>query len=130
MPSLQGLGRHLRDQIRESERTAPSIALTAQVQTALLREQLRAAAREGDETAIRLLAELDAIPAETSFQRLMRRLSGRSIGVKVTTDHSALARVAGALGAVSGGAAKATTGFTQMSARDRKSTRLNSSHVA
>jgi hypothetical protein len=61
------LGRHLRDQVREAERGAPSISLTAQVRTALLKEQLRAAAREGDQTAINLLAELDALPVETGF---------------------------------------------------------------
>ncbi len=116
MPSLQGLGRHLRDQIRESERTAPEIALTAQVQTALLREQLRAAAREGDKTAIRLLAELDAVPAETDFQRLIRRLSGTSVDVKVKTDRSALSQIAGALSQVSTGVDKSALGFTRLSA--------------
>ncbi|MEV4313007.1 hypothetical protein [Actinocrispum sp. NPDC049592] len=116
MPSLQGLGRHLRDQIRESERSAPSISLTAQVQTALLKEQLRAAAREGDETAIRLLAELDAVPAETQFQRLLRRLSGKSVDVKVNADRSALSQVASALGAVSSGVDKTALGFTRLTA--------------
>ncbi|MBP2320496.1 phage-related protein [Kibdelosporangium banguiense] len=116
MPSLQGLGRHLRDQIRDSERTAPAISLTAQVQTALLREQLRVAAREGDQTAIRLLAELDAIPAETQFQRLLRRLSGKSVDVKVNADRSAFSQIAGVLGAVSGATGTAALGFTRMAA--------------
>jgi phage-related protein len=116
MPSLQGLGRHLRDQIRESERTAPAISLTAQVQTALLREQLRVAAREGDQTAIRLLAELDAVPAETQFQALLRRLSGKSVDVKVTTNRAALSQIAGALSQVSSGADKTALGFVRMSA--------------
>ncbi|OLR94039.1 hypothetical protein [Actinokineospora bangkokensis] len=48
--SLKGLGQHLRDQIRAAEAGAPAVSLTTQVQTALLREQLRAAAREGDQT--------------------------------------------------------------------------------
>ncbi|GAB3873754.1 hypothetical protein GCM10029964_014550 [Kibdelosporangium lantanae] len=116
MPSLQGLGRHLRDQIRESERSAPAISLTAQVQTALLKEQLRAAAREGDQTAIRLLAELDAIPAETQFQRLIRRLSGKSVDVKVNADRSAFSRLTSALNAVDSVVTKSTVGFTRLSA--------------
>ncbi len=65
LPSLQGLGREIRNQVRQNERTAPTITLSAQVQTALLKEQIRAAAREGNDSAVRLLAELDAVPAET-----------------------------------------------------------------
>jgi phage-related protein len=100
MPSLQGLGRHLRDQIRESERTAPAISLTAQVQTALLREQLRVVAREGDQTAIRLLAELDSRGAETEFQSLVRRLSGQSVRLHVVTDKAGgFARLTASVGA-------------------------------
>jgi phage-related protein len=100
MPSLQGLGRHLRDQIRQSERTAPAISLTVQVQTALLREQLRVAAREGDRTAIRLLAELESRGAETEFQLLVRRLSGQSVRLNVVTDKAGgFARLTASVGA-------------------------------
>ncbi|MFD8494272.1 hypothetical protein [Amycolatopsis sp. NPDC059657] len=113
MPSLQGLGRHLREQVRESERGAPSISLTAQVQTALLKEQLRAAAREGDQTAINLLAELDAIPAETRFQRLVRQLSGREVSIKVVADKTLGATVRG-LGALDAGLNRTTVGFARM----------------
>lgn len=115
MPSLQGLGRHLRDQVREAETGTPAISLTAQVQTALLREQLRAAAREGDQTAIRLLAELDALPARTRFQALLRHLSGRSVSVRVVADRS-LAATVRTLRALSTGVAANTVGFTRMSA--------------
>ncbi|WP_328611786.1 hypothetical protein OG943_22590 [Amycolatopsis sp. NBC_00345] len=88
MPSLQGLGRHLRDQVREAEGQAPKVSLSADLKTVLLREQLRAAAREGDQTAIRLLAELDAKPAETRFAALKRRLNGQNISLKVVLDKS------------------------------------------
>lgn len=97
MPSLQGLGRHLRDQIRTEQSGAPAISLSAQVQTALLREQLRTLAREGDQTAIRLLAELDAIPAQTQFQALLARLSGREITVRVAVDRTLGSAVRGAI---------------------------------
>ncbi|WP_157440579.1 phage tail protein [Actinokineospora inagensis] len=112
MPSLQGLGRHLRDQIRTAESGAPAISLTAQVQTALLREQLRVAAREGDQTAIRLLAELDAAEAETRFQALVRRLSGRSVSVRVQVDRSLGSAVRGSL-ALSRGLEQATASTTR-----------------
>ncbi|CRK55424.1 Phage tail length tape-measure protein [Alloactinosynnema sp. L-07] len=97
LPSLQGLGQHVRDQVRAAQAGAPAISLTAQVQTALLREQLRVAAREGDQTAIRLLAELDALPAETRFQALLRRLSGREITVRAVADRSLGSAVRGML---------------------------------
>lgn len=45
LPSLQGLGREIRDQARQNERDAHAITLTEQVQTALLKEQIRAAVR-------------------------------------------------------------------------------------
>ena len=95
MPSLQGLGRHLRDQVREAEGQAPKVSLSADLKTALLREQLRAAAREGDQTAIRLLAELDAEPAETRFAALKRRLDGQNISLKVGLDKSVGASIHG-----------------------------------
>lgn len=99
MPSLQGLGRHLRDQIRDAERTAPAIALAAQLQTALLREQLRVAAREGDRTAVRLLAELDSDRAESEFRSLMRRLSGQRVSLNVTEHGASFARLTASVGA-------------------------------
>ncbi|MBE1574475.1 hypothetical protein ACFORH_38840 [Amycolatopsis roodepoortensis] len=95
MPSLQGLGRHLRDQVREAEGQAPKVSLSAEVKTALLREQLRVAAREGDQTAIRLLAELEAEPAETRFAALKRRLDGQNITLKVVLDKSVGASIRG-----------------------------------
>ncbi|WP_158885083.1 hypothetical protein [Amycolatopsis anabasis] len=102
IPSLQGLGRHLRDQVRQAEGEAPKVSLAADLKTALLKEQLRAAAREGDQTAVRLLAELDATPAETRFERLLRRLSGRSVSVRVDADRSLGSAVSG-LGSLLGG---------------------------
>uniref|UniRef100_UPI0027DE14E9 hypothetical protein n=1 Tax=Amycolatopsis sp. MtRt-6 TaxID=2792782 RepID=UPI0027DE14E9 len=113
MPSLQGLGRHVRDQVREAEREAPALRLTAQVQTALLREQLRVAAREGDQTAVRLLAELDALPAETQFQRLVHELSGRSVSIKAVADKSVGATVRG-LGQLDDGLNRTTAQVTRM----------------
>src|SRR2546430_17582635 len=83
MPSLQGLGRELRSQIRESEGDAPPVSLRAELRTARLYEQIRAAAREGDDTAVKLLAELDADKAETQFEGLRRRLSGKTIKLAV-----------------------------------------------
>ncbi|WP_410648154.1 hypothetical protein [Amycolatopsis sp. cmx-4-54] len=113
MPSLQGLGREIRDQVRTSERDAPAITLSAQVQTALLKEQIRTAAREGNESAIRLLAELDAVPAETRFQRLTRELSGHSVVIKAVADKSIGATVRG-LGELDDGLNRATVQFTRM----------------
>ncbi|MCU1680123.1 MAG: Phage tail length tape-measure protein [Amycolatopsis sp.] len=112
MPSLQGLGRTLREQVNQAQRDAPAISLTAQVQTALLKEQLRAAAREGDQTAITLLAELDALPAETRFQRLVRKLSGKSVSIKVAADKSLGATTRG-LGALNSGLNTSTTEFAR-----------------
>ncbi|MBM7771722.1 phage-related protein [Actinokineospora baliensis] len=112
LPSLQGLGRHLRDQIRTAESGAPAISLTAQVQTALLREQLRIAAREGDQTAVRLLAELDALPAQTRFQALLRQLSGQSVSVRVVVDRSLGTAVRGSL-ALSRGMGEVTASTTR-----------------
>ncbi|WP_328604768.1 hypothetical protein OG943_32700 [Amycolatopsis sp. NBC_00345] len=113
LPTLQGLGREIRDQVRQNERTAPAITLTAQVQTALLREQIRAAAREGNDSAVRLLAELDAVPAETRFQRLMRELSGKSVSIKAVADKSIGSTVRG-LGQLDDGLNRATVQFTRM----------------
>ncbi|GAA4527430.1 phage tail protein [Amycolatopsis samaneae] len=113
LPSLQGLGREIRDQVRQSEREAPAITLAAQVQTALLREQIRAAAREGNDSAVRLLAELDAAPAETRFQRLVRELNGRSVSLKVVADKS-LGSTARGLGELNDGLNRTTTQFTAM----------------
>jgi hypothetical protein len=113
MPSLQALGRHVRDQVRESERDAPALKLTAQLQTALLREQLRVAAREGDQTAIRLLAELDALPAETRFQRLVRELSGKTVSIKAVADKGVGATVRG-LSQLDDGLTHTTAQFTRM----------------
>lgn len=113
LPSLQGLGREIRDQVRQNERDAPAITLTAQVQTALLREQIRAAAREGNESAVRLLAELDAVPAETRFQRLMRELSGKSVSIKAVADKSIGSTVRG-LGELDDGLNRTTAQFTRM----------------
>jgi phage-related protein len=83
MPSLQGLGRHIREQISQNERDAPHLGLTAELRSELLKEQLRIAAREGDQTAIHLLAKLDAAEAETKFAALRRRLSDKDITLKV-----------------------------------------------
>ncbi|MFC3490537.1 hypothetical protein ACFORH_41820, partial [Amycolatopsis roodepoortensis] len=94
-PSLQGLGRHLRDQVREAEGQAPKVSLSAEVKTALLREQLHVAAREGDQIAIRLVAELDSEPAETRFAALKRRLDGQNITLKVVLDKSVGASIRG-----------------------------------
>ncbi len=113
LPSLQGLGREIRDQVRQNERTAPTITLSAQVQTALLKEQIRAAAREGNDSAVRLLAELDAVPAETRFQRLMRELSGKSVSIKAVADKSIGSTVRG-LGALGDGLNRTTAQFTRM----------------
>ncbi|WP_326950264.1 hypothetical protein OG439_16640 [Amycolatopsis sp. NBC_01307] len=113
LPSLQGLGREIRDQVRQNERTAPTITLSAQVQTALLKEQIRAAAREGNDSAVRLLAELDAVPAETRFQRLMRELSGKSVSIKAVADKSIGSTVRG-LGELDDGLNRTTAQFTRM----------------
>ncbi|WP_235078886.1 phage tail protein [Amycolatopsis orientalis] len=113
LPSLQGLGREIRDQVRQNERDAPAITLTAQVQTALLKEQIRAAAREGNDSAVRLLAELDAIPAETRFQRLVRELSGKSVVIKAVADKSIGSTVRG-LGELDDGLNRTTVQFTRM----------------
>src|SRR5947209_14614295 len=83
MPSLQGLGRELRSQIRESEGDAPPVSLRAELRTARLYEQIRAAAQQGDDTAVKWLAELDADKAETQFEVLRRRLSGKTIKLAV-----------------------------------------------
>jgi hypothetical protein len=90
MPSLQGLGRHVREQINAAKRGTPDISLGAQIQTALLRARLRAAAAEGDKnkTAITLLAQLDALPAQTEFQAVRRRMSGQDVLLKVVLDKS------------------------------------------
>ncbi|MDT8910885.1 hypothetical protein [Amycolatopsis sp. PS_44_ISF1] len=113
LPSLQGLGREIRDQVRDNERAAPAITLTAQVQTALLKEQIRAAAREGNDSAVRLLAELDAVPAETRFQRLVRELSGKSVSIKAVADKSIGSTVRG-LGELDDGLNRTTAQFTRM----------------
>lgn len=113
LPTLQGLGREIRNQVRQNERTAPAITLTAQVQTALLREQIRAAAREGNDSAVRLLAELDAVPAETRFQRLVRELSGKSVSIKAVADKSIGSTVRG-LGELDDGLNRTTVQFTRM----------------
>ena len=85
MPSLQGLGVEIRRQVKQNERDAPHLGLTAELRTELLKEQLRIAAREGDKTAIRLLAELEAAEAETKGERLRRDLS-KKITIKVVLD--------------------------------------------
>lgn len=112
MPSLQGLGRHLRDQIRTAEAGTPAISFTAQVQTALLHEQLRVAAREGDQTAVRLLAELDAAQAETRFAAMLRRLRGQDVTVGVVVDRSLGSAVRGSL-ALARGMGQATAATTR-----------------
>lgn len=113
LPSLQGLGREIRDQVRQNERNAPAITLTAQVQTALLKEQVRAAAREGNDSAVRLLAELDALPAESRFQRLVRDLSGKSVVIKAVAGKSIGSTVRG-LGELNDSLDRATVQFTRM----------------
>ncbi|ONF73686.1 hypothetical protein [Amycolatopsis keratiniphila] len=70
----------------------PKVSLSAEVKTALLREQLRVAAHEGDQTAIRLLAELEAEPAETRFAALKRRPDGQNSTFKVVLAKSVGAR--------------------------------------
>ncbi|TWP47436.1 hypothetical protein FKR81_32515 [Lentzea tibetensis] len=88
MPSLQGLGRHVREAINEAERGAPDISLGAQIQTALVRAQLRALAAEGDQTAIQLLAKLDAAPAEREAAALRERLNKHVVRIGVVLDKS------------------------------------------
>jgi phage-related protein len=87
MPTLAGLGVEIRRQVQQNERDAPHLGLTAELRTELLKEQLRIAAREGDQTAIRLLAELDAAEAETRFQALKRQLS-QKITLKVALEQT------------------------------------------
>ncbi|MGH2870207.1 MAG: hypothetical protein ACRDNK_21885, partial [Solirubrobacteraceae bacterium] len=87
--------------------------MSTQVQTALLKEQIRAAAREGNDSAVRLLAELDAVPAETRFQRLIRELSGKSVSIKAVADKSIGSTVRG-LGELDSGLNRATAQFTRM----------------
>jgi phage-related protein len=87
MPSLVGIGVEIRRQVAQNERDAPHLGLTTELRTELLKEQLRMAAREGDQTAIRLLAELDAAEAETRFQALKRQLS-QKITLKIALDRT------------------------------------------
>lgn len=88
MPSLQGLGSHVRQAINEAERGAPDISLGAQIQTALVRAQLRALAAEGDRTAIQLLARLDSAPAEQEAAALRARLNKHVVRIGVVLDKS------------------------------------------
>ncbi|ONI92478.1 hypothetical protein ALI22I_03495 [Saccharothrix sp. ALI-22-I] len=67
----------------------------AQIQTTLVRAQLAELARAGDQTAMRLLAQLDARPAENEFTALRRRLSGHSVTIRAALDRSVGASVRG-----------------------------------
>lgn len=96
MPSLEGLGTELRRQIRESERGTPPVRLGTELRTARVHEQIRELARDGDATAVTLAAQLDRAEAETQFQILLRRLSGRSVQIKVGLDRSVGATIRGA----------------------------------
>src|SRR5207248_10593802 len=66
-----------------------------------------------DQTAVRLLAELAALPAETRFARLIRQLSGHTVSIKAVADRSVGATVRG-LGQLDGGLNRATAQFTRM----------------
>lgn len=67
----------------------------AQIQTTLVRAQLAALAREGDRTALRLLAQLDSTAAEGEFAALRRRLSGHTVTIRAALDRSVGASVRG-----------------------------------
>ncbi|XVV05326.1 phage tail protein [Actinosynnema sp. CA-248983] len=58
-----------------------------------MRAQLLALAREGDRTAMRLLAELDSTQAESDFAALRRRLSGHTVTIRTALDRSVGASV-------------------------------------
>ncbi|MBB5801122.1 phage-related protein [Saccharothrix ecbatanensis] len=83
----------------------------AQIQTALVRAQLAALAREGDRTALRLLAQLDTGQAESEFAALRRRLSGHTVTVRTVLDRSVGASVRG-LAQLDTGVARLTGGIT------------------
>ncbi|MCP2248193.1 phage tail protein [Lentzea aerocolonigenes] len=81
--------------INEEERGAPDISLGAQIQTALARAQLQRLAAEGDQTAIRLLAQLDAAPAEREAAALRERQSRKEIKIRAVLDKSFTTSLAG-----------------------------------
>ncbi|WP_052684536.1 phage tail protein [Lentzea aerocolonigenes] len=81
--------------INEEERGAPDISLGAQIQTALARAQLRQLAAEGDQTAMRLLAQLDAAPAEREANALRERQNRKAITFKAVLDKSFTASLHG-----------------------------------
>ncbi|MER5262246.1 hypothetical protein ABTZ99_09225 [Actinosynnema sp. NPDC002837] len=60
-----------------------------------MRAQLAELARAGDQTAMRLLAQLDGRPAEEGFAALRRRLSGHSVTIHTVLDRSVGASVRG-----------------------------------
>lgn len=74
--------------INEEERGAPNISLGAQIQTALARAQLQQLAAQGDQTAMRLLARLDTLPAEREAAALRERQSRKAIQIRAVLDKS------------------------------------------
>ncbi|MDX8054799.1 hypothetical protein SK571_35980 [Lentzea sp. BCCO 10_0798] len=81
--------------INEEERGAPDISLGAQIQTALARAQLQQLAAQGDRTAMRLLAQLDTLPAEREANALRERQSGKAIQIRAVLDKSFTTSLAG-----------------------------------
>lgn len=95
LPSLVGLGAAVRKAINEEERGAPDISLGAQIQTALARAQLQQLAAQGDQTAMRLLAQLDTLPAEREAAALRERQSRKAIQIRAVLDRSFTTTLAG-----------------------------------
>ncbi|MCK2239402.1 MULTISPECIES: hypothetical protein [unclassified Crossiella] len=115
LPSLRGISRVIRDGVREGERAAPALGITAELSTALLRQQVQAATREGGRPALHILAELISQPAEVAFGALIRRMSTRDIDVRVALD-SSVGTAVRSLSALGESSNRATAQFTAMTA--------------
>ncbi|WP_189255601.1 hypothetical protein [Lentzea flava] len=81
--------------INEEERGDPHISLGAQIQTALARAQLQQLAAQSDQTAMRLLAQLDTLPAEREANALRERQSRKEIKFRAVLDQSFTTTLAG-----------------------------------
>ncbi|MBP2479098.1 phage-related protein [Crossiella equi] len=115
LPSLRGISQVVRDGVREGERAAPALGITAELNTTAFYQQVREATRSGGLPALRILAELASQPAEAAFAALIRRMSSREIDLRVALDNSVGTAVRG-LSALGDSSNRATAQFTAMTA--------------
>ncbi|NUT93520.1 MAG: hypothetical protein HOY78_16010 [Saccharothrix sp.] len=115
LASVRGIRDSLDTEVDRAERNAPTIELGVTLRAGALRAEIAAATREASEQTVTLPATADTQPAAREVAELVRRESGRSIGLRVTLDRSLGAAVRG-LAALDEGVNRSTATITRHTA--------------